>query len=490
MKIGFAEQIRNVDRLSIEKYGISGLKLMHNAAKAVCEEITNNVSKDASVCILCGKGNNGGDGLALASMLVENCSKVFIMMLCGHDLSDDAQYYFDKLDSKVIITETLPSVDVYIDAVFGTGFSGKLPNNIAMIFRRINQSKAFKVAVDIPSGVAADTANADIDAFKADVCVTFEILKYAHLLPQAAVFCGKTVVKDIGLDTRAIEKVNILTETIDHFCLPPKNPMAHKGTNGTLWAVVGCRKYQGAAALSVQSALRSGCGIVMAFVPNSIYLPVASKTQSAIICPCSEQSDGIFSYEMIDEFQKQFEFRHPNAILIGSGMGIAEDVGKIVANVLSMNIPCIVDGDALRYVTNEMLSVRTTETILTPHLGEFARMISCDMQELMENRFAYARKYATENQIVLVLKDAVTIISFPDGSQKVLYAPNPAMAKGGSGDVLAGMIGSFLAQGFGAAAAEAGVWFHSQAGREAHKALGEYAMLPSDVISYLPTVLK
>ena len=491
MKVALASQVRLIDKLSIEEYKLNSLTLMKNAATAAFETIVEKIENINSVCIFCGKGNNAGDGFALANMLVLKNISVSVMLLCGEPLSPDAQYYFDHLDPKVYVAQSLPEADVYVDAVFGTGFSGTLPKEIADLFETVNQKDCVRVAIDVPSGVNCDTGKMDDNSFGAHFTVTFELLKRCHILPECQSVCGSVFVKNIGLSQEAIENIDINTEILEERALPKKSSALHKGTNGTLFNITGCKQYQGAATLSINSALRCGCGIVTAFIPESIYIPVACKTDGAIIVSCIENSRHTLDCSVIETVAEYDKSRTPRAILVGSGLGIDEDTGKIVDFVLKSPYPCVIDGDGLRFVKKELLINRQNATILTPHMGEFARMCQYSIQQIKEDRFEIARKFALEHNVVLVLKDSITIISLPNGKQHVLNACNPGLAKGGSGDVLAGMIASFLAQGFSAEdAAKNGVWYHSKAGKIAAEQLGEYAMLPSDLIKFLPMALK
>ncbi len=488
MKIGLVEQVRRADALSI-KYGVPGIQLMKNAAVAVQETVLEERRKEHnSVCILCGKGNNAGDGFALASMLVPYFSSVSVHLLCGNAFSPDAKYYYDRLDQKVKIVDEFIAADVYVDAVFGTGFAGGLPDTVANIFSFVNSADALRIAIDVPSGVAGDGGQISNNAFCADVTVTFEILKKCHLLCREQ--CGRVVVKNIGLHPKAFSENEFLAEVLEQGSLPTKNDLMHKGSAGTLCSVVGSKTYQGAAALSVNASLRSGCGIVVALVPGSVYLPLCCKTTSAIVVSCTENEAGQHKSKVLDELSDQMLLRRPTAILVGSGLGVGEDTYAIVNGVLGKEVPVVVDGDGLRFISKDALIARSAETVLTPHIGEFSAMCGHSVERVLTERFELSRDYAAMHRVVLVLKDHFTLITLPDGKQFVLNQPNAGLAKGGSGDVLAGMIASFLAQGLSAEeAAKAGLWYHSAAAKEAVKEKGVYAMLPEDVISNLYKVL-
>ncbi len=490
MKICSARQVREIDRLTIQS-GTDGLALMQNAARAVYETIVEKTNVRDSVCILCGCGNNAGDGFALARLLVPIFQSVTVMLLCGNQFSPDAAHYFDKLCKEVKTVDTVPAASVYVDAVFGTGFRGDLAPEIQEVFSTVNQQRnAVRVAIDVPSGIACDCGDVSVNSFMADFTVTFEILKVCHVLPNCRDFCGEIVVKQIGLSKEIIKQSPFLAETIDTISLPVKAHNLHKGTAGTLFAVVGCREYQGAASLSTLAALRSGCGIVSAFVPESIYAPVAAKVFSAILVSCPENRDGIHLKSTGDILAAYAKKRKPTAILLGSGMGRFEELEDVIRCALQIDVPTVVDGDGLYYVTKDVLKSRCAPTVLTPHIGEFANMCQMSIDAVLSDRFLFSRQYAADNNVVLVLKDSVTIVTAPNGAQFLLNVPNPGLAKGGSGDVLAGLIAGLLAQGLDACyAARAGVWIHSKAAAYTAENMGHYAMLPEDIISNLHLAL-
>lgn len=489
MWIGLAQQIRGVDALSSEKYGIDSLSLMQNAATAVFDVIAEQTAPKQTVCILCGKGNNAGDGFALALLLQQQGRRVSVMTLCGYDFSADADYYYTRCkQNNICFCDTVPTADIYVDAVFGTGFHGELPARIAKVFSVVNQADAQRIAIDVPSGVNCDTGEISAHAFRADITVTFEILKYCHVLPDCREYVGQTFVKNIGLAPEAINDVGFSTQVLDTVSLPSRPDNAHKGSFGTVLCAVGSRNYQGAASLAVGAALRSGCGIVIGAVPQSVYLPVSVKHASAVIAPCDENENGSFSENAVIQIRQLCKSRVPTAILFGSGVGIHPDNQSISDYLASLGAPMVIDGDGLRYLPT--LPTKD-DLIITPHMGEFARLLECDIATLKSNRFALSMEYARAHNTTVVLKDAVTVISLPNGKQFVLNAPNGGLAKGGSGDVLAGMIASFAAQGFGTElAVKAGVYFHSRAGQVTTEKFGKISMLPSDLIDLLPKVLR
>lgn len=481
--IGSVMQVRAADAYEIA-HGTPSLVLMKNAAAAVLKVLQREDLSQKSICILAGKGNNAGDGFALAEMLSGNCKAVEIVLLADEPFSKDAAYYFERCRAcGISITKALPDrFDIYVDAVFGTGFSGQLPEAVAAVFARVNELGVRRVSIDLPSGMNGDSGSVSPHTFCAQETVTFQVRKLCHLLPQCAPFCGKVTVEDIGLSEQALSGIHC--KELFAPLLPEKAPTLHKGSAGTLHCFVGCERYQGAATLSISAALRSGCGMVRAFIPREIYPVLAAKISEAVL-ECCPQEDGGLTEAAVGIAAAQ---KKPNAMLIGSGLGRGTAIGEIVPALLKMNLPSVLDGDGLFFYRPHE---RSAPLILTPHIGEFARLCDRSITDITADRLKTCADFAMKNHCVLVLKDSVTLITAPDGRQRLLSRPNPGLAKGGSGDVLAGMIAAFLAQSFDAfEAACAGVWYHAEAAALTAEKLGVYAMLPSDLISMIPTVLR
>ena len=491
-KIGTVDEVRRTDRISIERYGVPSLSLMDGAAEAVFRFLLTLSPRGKTVCILAGKGNNAGDGFALARKLRPVVSKVTVILLADGEMTADAKHYYDAcIADGIECGGSLPKgQDIYVDAVFGTGFRGDLPENVRAAFEKISAEPAIKVSIDVPSGISGDGQYIADGAFRADHTVTFQILKLCHILPKSAAYCGTVSVGEIGLPAEAIEEAGITTEILECPQLPRKDETSHKTTNGTLLSIVGSRAYQGAATLSLLSAFSGGCGLVVGVIPDGIYPAVAAKVTGAVLCDLPSAAQGGIDAAAFRDAFEDITDRRPTAVLTGSGMGVSADTAKIVARVLRMPLPAVIDGDGLRYVKN--LRNREAETVLTPHIGEFARMTGRDAAEVCgADRLTIARDFAKENRCVLVLKDHYTVIASPDGRAFLHCAPNAGLAKGGSGDVLAGLIASFLAQGTDAVtAAKCGVWYHSLAGRAAVERRGVYAVRPEDVIESFGEILR
>ncbi len=489
MKIVTTETMRDFDCITIQN-GTPSEVLMYRAACGVKDAMLSYT--DLSRCdilILCGSGNNGGDGYALALLLAPICKSVSVLPATGAAKSDDAKYYESQcLQYGITFRDSADDLkcDVVVDAVFGSGFDGELPECIADIFRKVKKYSPFVVAVDVPSGMDGNGEYVDKNCLAADVTVTFHCRKRCHVLPYTAAFCGKIEVADIELTDYISDTAwHYIDETDIKEKLPRRSDFGHKGTFGTLISVVGCKKYQGAATLSAMASLRGGCGILEVLVPDLIYETVAGKINSGIVigCPCS--ADGFFAKDALQVLSDEMLARNPKAVLFGSGVGKCDAANEIASFLLQTDIPLIIDGDGIGCLSNhlELLKIRKATTIITPHVGEFARLTNRTVENVLQNFYEVASAFAKEYHVTLVLKSDTTVIAAKDGSVSFLRNPNSGLAKGGSGDVLAGLIAAFSAQGICAEdSAILGVYFHSAAAKLAAQQFGKYAMLPDDVI--------
>ena len=493
MLVATADNMRYLDQRTINEYNVPSRVLMENAAAAVLDTIVNHkdYSDDSRVLILCGRGNNAGDGFALALKLMEQNKNIDIFAAFGTgNLSDDADFFCNlcrKRNIRFLNSVDSLNYDFIVDAVFGIGFKGTLPSEIGALFSKLNKVSCTKISIDIPSGVNTDTGLADPNAFKADITVTFELKKPCHLLN-----CENTIVKNIGIkvfdsDAKALALYEIDTEHARKI-LPRRNKLGHKGGFGTLAIVAGCKSYQGAACMCTMSALRSGVGIVNNIVPDCIYGTVTSKINSAVVD--SFKDDGqMLTADNINNILENIKRRRASAALIGCGIGIGEGTSEIVKSLLSLDIPITLDADALTLILNNLtkLNERSAATILTPHLGEFSRISKLSIEEIKSDRIGVASAFAKEYGVTLVLKDSITVIADPISGTAILSKPCSALAKGGSGDILAGLISSFSAQGLPAFdSAVLGVFIHNLSGRLAAEQYSDFCLLPDDIIKYIP----
>ena len=497
-----SETMRNIESAA-ENSGIKMESLMEKAGVRVAELASKIISekKLTKVCIACGSGNNGGDGFVAARMLAKLCSVKVIMVsevkspLAKMNLGllpDNVEvlYYTSRYYESVGI---IKEAEMIIDAVYGIGFRGELSAESANLMEMCGENKtAVKIAVDLPSGAVCDTGAVSFGCFKADYTVSFTALKPAHVLYPSADFCGEILVKSVGVPSRLMRHSPFIMMTTDTYIsenpLPQKEKSAHKGTNGTLLALCGSYGMSGAAVMSGMAALRTGIGLLKMAVPKSIYTIAAEKLPEALFIPLEQDKDGIVD---IDEYGKLDEALRGNATaaLIGCGLGVNNNIKSLVALLISgSDKPLVIDADGINLISSNIniLKRASAPIIITPHPGEMARLIGSDVNTVQNDRYNIARNFAGEYGVTVVLKGANTLIALPDGRVYVNMTGNSGMAKGGSGDVLAGMAASFMAQGLSAeAAAINAVYYHGLAGDKCAEKYSRRSMLPSDIISEL-----
>ena len=493
-----SHEIRNIENLASGS-GVSMSTLMENAGKAVAEFAGKFIKENAKVCIICGTGNNGGDGFVAAGLLVNKCS-VTVVMADGLPRSLLASNYFSTLPHGVVMyefgenrnacVEAVEKADIIIDAVYGTGFNGSLKPNVEEIITCCNANrKAVKIAVDVPSGIICDSGSVISECFHADYTLSFTALKPLHVLYPSMDYCGKIAVCDVGIPKEILANCGYIMETTDSFIekypIRERKKSAHKGTNGTLLTICGSYGMAGAAMLAGEAALRTGVGLLRTAVPRSIYGIAAQKLVESVFVPLEQNPDGTMSAR---EYPKLlFECaENASAVLIGCGIGVTNDTKQIVSILIQNSTkPMVVDADALNCISQnpDILRLATAPIIITPHPREMARLIDSDVQTIQAYRYDVAKDFAMEYRVTVVLKGANTIIATPEGKVYVNLTGNNGMAKGGSGDVLSGMMSSLLAQGLSAEkAAVYAVYYHGLAGDKCRKKLSARSMLPSDLI--------
>ena len=497
-----SETMRNIESAA-ENSGIKMESLMEKAGVRVAELASKIISekKLTKVCIACGSGNNGGDGFVAARMLAKLCSvKVIIVSEVKSPLAKmnlgllpdnvEVLYYTSRYYESVGI---IKEAEMIIDAVYGIGFRGELSAESANLMEMCGENKtAVKIAVDLPSGAVCDTGAVSFGCFKADYTVSFTALKPAHVLYPSADFCGEILVKSVGVPSRLMRHSPFIMMTTDTYIsenpLPQKEKSAHKGTNGTLLALCGSYGMSGAAVMSGMAALRTGIGLLKMAVPKSIYTIAAEKLPEAVFIPLEQDKDGIVD---IDEYGKLDEALRGNATaaLIGCGLGVNNNIKSLVALLISgSDKPLVIDADGINLISSNIniLKRASAPIIITPHPGEMARLIGSDVNTVQNDRYNIARNFAGEYGVTVVLKGANKLIDLPDGRVYVKMTGNSGLAKGGSGDVLAGMAASFMAQGLSAeAAAINAVYYHGLAGDKCAEKYSRRSMLPSDIISEL-----
>jgi len=499
------EQMRLCDAGAIESTGIPGVVLMENAALAVIDVIKERFSpKDTSFAIFAGKGNNAGDGFAIARHLYNMGSNVVVYLTQGSFFDGDANTNYRiirslgipviDLSGEEYIKNYIESADCVVDAIFGTGLSGSPRGVAADAISAINKYSCFTISVDIPSGVDANTGDIFSEAVKADITVTFQAYKRGLLLYPGAENSGEVILKDIGipkyiLESRGGRMFAPIKEDILN-AIPKRRDNSNKSDYGKLFVVGGSVGMAGAVSMSLKASLRCGVGLVTAAVPQSINNIIQTKIDEAMTMPLPDQKGKITS-EMWDKVADRAN--KCDAVLIGPGIGRGEEVTEFVINFLkALTVPVVIDADAIYALSKkkDIIKEIKTDIIITPHSKELEYLTGIDVGEIEKDRPGVAIDTAKELGLTLVLKGHHTIIAAPDGDSSVNLTGNSGMAGAGSGDVLSGMIGAFLAKGMTPYdAAVSGVYLHGLAGDIAMKKLGKESMNATDIIDSICQVL-
>lgn len=455
--------------------------LMLAAGNKASEIIKNNYEvKNKKIAVICGNGNNGGDGFVIANNLLQNGAEVSAFLPLGKPKTENASYYFSLLPQNIVKENLDSEFDIIIDAVFGIGLCRNLSDDLIKLINKLNEQNAIKIAVDIPSGIDCDTGEVLGAAFKADLTVTFISPKPCFYLPSASEFCGNVEVADIGV--KPLESnLTLLPKPV----LPERNKNSHKGTFGTALLICGSYGMAGAAILATRACLKSGVGIAKCLVPKSIYPILTVAIPEAVCLPKAQTLKGGLS-SFIDLKPALLK---ADAVLFGCGLSNTKRTFKLLNKLITnCDCPIVIDADGINALANRinLLKKANASIILTPHPAEMARLLKTDVKTVEQNRIQIARDFASEYNCVLVLKGSNTLIAEPSGNVYINTLGNSGMATGGSGDVLSGITVSLLAQGMNTVnAAKAAVYLHSLSADNAVKAAGEAGLLPSDMIEAL-----
>ena len=513
MQILLAEEMRALDRAAEEEIGIPGIVLMENAGRAAADTAERMLGSccQKKIVIFAGKGNNGGDGSGAGRWLHNRGAAVTLVLACpSEDLSgsaaDELQYLIacglpvlevaDAEDEEKLaeVRQLLQQADLIIDALLGTGFTGAMRPLYRNLCRQINlagknNGKCRVLAIDIPTGVNADTGAADRDAVRADVTVTMALPKLGLYLYPGAGCAGKLEVADIGMPSSLLRDAGaarylVTAETVRSL-LPARPKNAHKGSAGRVAVAAGSRGYIGAAALCSFAAVKGGAGLVTLLTPESVREPLAVKLTEVMVKGLPEEAGRLApdAPEVVSEAMGKAD-----VLAIGPGLGVSEETGNRIREILvTAEVPCVIDADAVTALRDhtELLSHMLAEKVLTPHPGEMARITGLKIAEIEQNRVETARSFAERWQSVIVLKGVPTVIALPDGTVYINTTGTPAMATGGSGDVLTGLIAALIGQGLAVPdAAVAGVYLHGLAGELA--AGDSVGMAASELLQMLP----
>ena len=475
-------QIKLAEENAVNSGTFSFRELMHTAGKSAFEEIVARYEiAGKKIAVICGKGNNGGDGCVIADLLLSKGANVTLILPYGAPKTENANYYFEKLGDIKTLSSFEDKYDYIIDALFGIGFVGSPDKDITRLIESVNKSNAVKISVDIPSGVECDTGDVNGVAVKSDLTLTFISYKPCFVLPKGNDYCGEVKVIDIG-----VEVTDKTYEIIEKPKLKPRNHNCHKGTFGTALLICGSYGMAGALMLSAKACLRSGVGIAKCMMPKSIYAPVTSFIPEAVCVPLKEAKQGTLKFNK-KALRKHIE--SADAVLFGCGIGNPKSNVKTLKYLLeNYTKTLIIDADGINALSLsiDLLEKSKASVILTPHPGEMARLCGTTVAKIEENRPKFAKKIALRYKCHVVLKGSNTIVATPRGEISFNILGNSGMATGGTGDVLAGVITSLSAQGYSdKEAAEYGVYLHSLAGDNALKDKSPAALLPTDIIERL-----
>ena len=509
-----AEEMRRLDRATIEGGHASGEALMERAGAGVVEAMERRYgpSLGLRVLVLCGTGNNGGDGLVAARHLRARGAEVHVGVLGDHArIRGEALIHLDRLtasgfavasittdDELVRLLASRDRWDFALDALLGTGARGEPEGLLADAVQRLRQlddAGTYVVALDLPTGVHADSGAIARRAVRADLTVTFGCPKRGHFLYPGRAFVGTLEVADIGLDPHALETmsipVHLATAAAMAALLPARDPRAHKNSVGRVVVVGGSTGLTGAVALAARAALRSGAGTVQAAIPRSLNDVLEVKLTEEMTLPMPETAERTLALAALEPLLARAG--QAEVIALGSGLSRHRDAAELVRRVVAeCDRPLVIDADGLNAFEGhtEALLSAPAPRVLTPHLGEMRRLTGVDTEALEANRIDVTREWAQRWRSVLVLKGAPTVIGAPDGRATVIPTGNPGMATAGMGDVLTGAIAALIAQGLTPYdAARLGAYAHGMAGDRVAGEKGQYGLVAGDVVEALPLAL-
>ncbi|MBM4764505.1 NAD(P)H-hydrate dehydratase [Bacillus sp. B15-48] len=505
MFVAGQKEMQQMDGYTIEQIGLPGVVLMENAGARVVEEIIGSVGcKNAKVVILAGGGNNGGDGFVIARRLVDLGWKPDLWLLVEQTkITGDAKCHFDVYMNRGLpissleehsleyLCKALTQADIIVDAILGTGVKGQVRDPLKQVISLVNEFADQKmiIAVDIPSGLNSDNGKIGGIAVKATKTVTFVFPKKGFFLEEGPDYVGDWKAVDISVPPSIVHELNLklpqmITESIVKESIPKRKQNGHKGTFGHALVVGGSRSYVGAPIFTAKAVLHSGAGLVTMAVPESIYHMVATQNPESLFLPLTEE-DGHFSEESLNQLiPKLPQF---NSIAVGPGMsrfpGGEEWMKRFIHSLEGQSV--VVDADGLFMLRNQLdiLQQYNGSVILTPHPGEMAILTNKTVREVEENRLETAKLFAEKHHVFLLLKGHRSIIATPEGEVFINPHGHDALGKGGSGDVLTGLIASFLAQGANPLhALLAASYLHAKAGEDQAKRLSHYGVMPYDLI--------
>jgi len=507
MRVLTTRQMREADRRTIDEIGIPSIVLMENAGRqavAAMEAAFDDLAT-SNVAVMCGRGNNGGDGFVIARTLLQRGVDASVFLLGSvADVSGDARTNLEVLGriglSVVEITTAqdwelhfseIGECDLVVDAILGTGFHGRLTGLLETVVADINGLGVPVVAIDLPTGLNADSHLVEGAAIEASMTVTLGAPKIPLVFPPADMRAGDLVIADIGIPPPVFDEVEgpyleLLTRERMRELVPSRAADSHKGDFGRVLVIAGSVGRTGAAHLSAMGALRSGAGLVTVATPRSCVATIASMAPEYMTEPLEETASGTVDFAAIE---RVLELK-ADVIAVGPGLGQSPGTAAFVqALVERAGVPIVLDADGLNAFAGDpdrLVGRDGVDVIITPHPGEMARLVNMSIEAVQHDRLTFAREFATSHRVHTILKGHRTVIAGPEGRTFVNLTGNAGMATGGTGDVLTGMIAAWFAQLLDAeAACKLAVYLHGTAGDLAEADEGEVALLPSDLIARL-----
>ncbi len=503
-----AREMQDMDHTTIESFGIPGRVLMENAGRGATQMLFDTFPdiRTKKVGVIAGRGNNGGDGFVIARYLYQYGIKVTVYLLSkANNVKGDAEANLKLLGPIGVPVIEIPAQsdfdmnrlslahqEIWVDAILGTGLKSDVKGYFKDIITFINNSKSPVFSVDIPSGLDSDTGQPHGICIKAKATATFAFAKSGHIHYPGFHYTGRLGIVDIGIPEHIIEKTspfqNLITPEMVCDGFRPRRADAHKGTAGHLMIIAGSPGKTGAAAMTAVSAMKTGAGLVTLGIPASLNPILESQVLEVMTEPLAETKDSMLAEASFGSIIRLLEGK--TCLIVGPGIGMSDETGNLIRQIiLHTGIPVVIDADGINHLSGntDLLRKIKTPVILTPHPGEMARLTGNSIQDIQKDRTGSARKFAAEFGIYLVLKGAKTVIAHPDGTVFINPTGNPVMASGGMGDILAGIIGGLLTQGYSSEyASTAGVFIHGAAADSISKKTGPIGILASEVMNAIP----
>lgn len=508
MKVALSDEMRKIDLDMINEYGMPGVVLMENAGRRIVEAIVG--EGYASGLMVCGTGNNGGDGFVVARYLRNYGMNVKIFVVGDKKtIKDDAlinlnickklgieikdlvyDYDFVKFQAEI------DKYDFIVDGIFGTGLHNEVNGIHRRVIDAINESEKYVYSIDIPSGVGGNDGKVYGEAIRADKTIALQLPKCGNLVYPGAEYNGEVIISDIGIPNCVINNYE-LKHNLINYDLIKKNfrrriRNSHKGNYGKVNVIAGSTGMTGAALLTCQSILRTGAGLLKLFIGESLNPIIKISIPEAITVPLQEMRKGVVGIKHIPKIIEASKDVH--AMAIGPGCGVSSELSEVLRQLIeSVECPLVIDADGLNVLAKNIswLQKKQGEIIITPHPGELSRLSGHEVDHINENSIDVVKEFSIEHGVITVLKGASTIVALPNGEVYINTNGNPGMATGGSGDVLTGIITGLVAQGLSPKdAAITGVYLHGYTGDRVVEDIGEYGLLAGDLIESLPYVIK